>query len=365
MPKNYTLIDKTFDGKRADINKGSGGRDIYLAYTTKIIHKYPITDIEILQLTNSKSHTDPNALQKYNTEYKNIILKTPSGDLADLNRGSGGADIYIVLERHPDKPPIVDITVSTTSGSSTKFPHDYIMINKNLNEGSGGKYIFIGYKLGQIKTGYTSEKNSAIINNYLNKDTKLSIYILKLESNKYYVGKTNNPKFRVDAHFDGDGSEWTKKYKPKCVMDIINDCDNYDEDKYTIQMMAKYGIINVRGGSFVKMQLDKSDIKTILKMINGVGDRCFYCGNMDHFIKQCSIKRKQQIVKYNGPYCHRCDRGGHYSNECYAKYKRNGNKIGYNCYRCGRYGHWKITCNEVKDVNGKKLGTDDNLCIIM
>jgi len=40
------------------------------------------------------------------------------------------------------------------------------------------------------------------------------IYILKLEDNKYYIGKTDNPEFRLDAHFNYAGSSWTKKYKP-------------------------------------------------------------------------------------------------------------------------------------------------------
>ena len=41
------------------------------------------------------------------------------------------------------------------------------------------------------------------------------IYILKLQSNKYYIGKTNNPNFRLEEHGSGKGSTWTKKYKPK------------------------------------------------------------------------------------------------------------------------------------------------------
>ena len=40
------------------------------------------------------------------------------------------------------------------------------------------------------------------------------IYILQLQLNKYYVGKTNNPKIRLNNHFKSCGSAWTKKYKP-------------------------------------------------------------------------------------------------------------------------------------------------------
>jgi predicted GIY-YIG superfamily endonuclease len=30
------------------------------------------------------------------------------------------------------------------------------------------------------------------------------IYILELENNKYYVGKTTNPYFRLEQHFNSD-----------------------------------------------------------------------------------------------------------------------------------------------------------------
>lgn len=63
------------------------------------------------------------------------------------------------------------------------------------------------------------------------------IYILKLKFNKYYIGKTNNPKFIINNHFNSEASAWTKKYKPVKVIDIIKACDNYDEDKYTLKYM--------------------------------------------------------------------------------------------------------------------------------
>lgn len=46
----------------------------------------------------------------------------------------------------------------------------------------------------------------------------VTIYILELENQKYYVGKTENPEVRIDSHFQGEGSVWTKKYKPIRVL---------------------------------------------------------------------------------------------------------------------------------------------------
>ena len=73
------------------------------------------------------------------------------------------------------------------------------------------------------------------------------IYILQLTQGKYYVGKTENPKFRLDSHFKSGGCAWTKKYKPQQIIALFPDCDDFDEDKFTLKYMSKYGIDNVRG----------------------------------------------------------------------------------------------------------------------
>jgi len=111
------------------------------------------------------------------------------------------------------------------------------------------------------------------------------IYILQLENKKYYIGKTLNPDFRLEQHFNSSGSQWTKKYKPYKVIKIIPNCDNFDEDKYTLKFMEKYGINNVRGGTFCELKLNKDNIKTIKKMINGSTDKCYICGENGHFAK--------------------------------------------------------------------------------
>lgn len=115
----------------------------------------------------------------------------------------------------------------------------------------------------------------------------LFIYILQLEKGKYYVGKTTNPNFRLNNHFNNDGSEWTKKYKPIRLIELKPNCDNYDEDKITRQYMDKYGIHNVRGGSFVSLKLDNETINFLEKMSNGTNDKCFNCGKKGHFVKDC------------------------------------------------------------------------------
>ena len=120
----------------------------------------------------------------------------------------------------------------------------------------------------------------------------LIIYVLQLENNKYYIGKTHNLKKRYEEHKSGSGSIWTSKYKPLKVENIIINASPYDEDKYTIEYMYKYGIDNVRGGIYVSEKLNDNQIKTINKLIYSANNCCYNCGQKGHFIKWCPYNKK-------------------------------------------------------------------------
>lgn len=118
-----------------------------------------------------------------------------------------------------------------------------------------------------------------------------NVYILKLKRGKYYVGKSEDPIKRFNDHLSGNGSAWTKKYKPIEVELVISNASDFDEDRYVKEYMSKYGIGNVRGGSYSSITLTEEQIKTCQKEIWGANDKCFNCGG-NHFVKNC-LEKKQ------------------------------------------------------------------------
>ena len=115
----------------------------------------------------------------------------------------------------------------------------------------------------------------------------MRIYILKLINNKWYVGKSKNVQKRFRSHIKGYGAQWTKLYKPIKIEKVIKTNCNYDEDKQTKKMMAKYGIDNVRGGSYSHLKLCDKTKFFINKEIKTAEDRCFICGESGHFASNC------------------------------------------------------------------------------
>jgi len=113
------------------------------------------------------------------------------------------------------------------------------------------------------------------------------IYFIKLKEGKYYIGKTKNIERRYDEHITGNGSGWTKRYKPISLIETIKSTSYFDEDKYVKEYMAKYGIDNVRGGTYSNIVLDKNSLAVLEKEIRHSKNECMRCGRNTHFINDC------------------------------------------------------------------------------
>ena len=121
------------------------------------------------------------------------------------------------------------------------------------------------------------------------------IYILKCENDKYYIGKTKNYQYRFEQHKNGNGSEWTRLHKPYKILKIIPCHDCFDEDKYTKIYMLKYGIDNVRGGSYTQEIISDSCREFIEKEFITAQDLCYICKKKGHFANNCPIRYKNNF----------------------------------------------------------------------
>lgn len=183
------------------------------------------------------------------------------------------------------------------------------------------------------------------MNKQKSKNNNITIYILSCKNNKYYVGKTTNVFNRIDDHIAGNATAWTKKYPPIDIIELHNDCDPYDEDKYTLQMMNKYGIDNVRGGSFTEIVLDDVSIAMINKMNSGATDKCFNCNKSGHFANECNMNNVQATKVTKKP-------------KVNVPIKRKSSNA--KCYRCGRAGHLVSNCYASKHVKGYIIDNDES-----
>ena len=206
-----------------------------------------------------------------------------------------------------------------------------------------------------------------------------TIYVLKLEGGKYYVGRTNKKVVkRFKEHKAGKSSAWTRKYKPIGIEKIDLDGDKFDEDKLTKQYMEKYGIGNVRGGTYCQITLSSETIEMISKELKGGTNKCYNCGETGHYEQNCpnknlpfSNKRWKKKMPNGGwvkkasgkwekiktKHCTRCNRDGHTVSQCYATTKivdesddesddesNNYCQRSQKCYKCGKYGHYASNC---------------------
>lgn len=113
------------------------------------------------------------------------------------------------------------------------------------------------------------------------------IYVLKCDNNKYYVGKTNKSvEERFKEHIKNP-CVWTRKYKPIQILESFELKSKFDEDTTTLEYMEKYGIENVRGGTYTQLFLPKHQYVTLKQQLIHVDDKCFKCQKYGHFSKDC------------------------------------------------------------------------------
>ena len=217
------------------------------------------------------------------------------------------------------------------------------------------------------------------------------VYILEQHSPDdrpiYYVGITGDIMQRIAQHMTGRGASWTKRFpfkrlhhaesfsnKTKDMMEEI-------ENEFTLMMMAKKGIENVRGGKWANVRLTSDEIIEIMRSIKPIQGICPTCGQGHTICDFKNIAYTRQPTEAAQPtlpahprkakklpaeatvkrvfHCSRCGFPDHKANHCRARVNVNGDQLGLNpaieCVRCGRGNHTIAVCNARHHKDGTEL----------
>lgn len=112
------------------------------------------------------------------------------------------------------------------------------------------------------------KKRERSVGSYVVNDRRReTVYVLELEGGMFYVGWTVNLDRRIKQHFEGNGSEWTKKYRPIKVIEVFESKTLTFECTKTLEYMSKYTPQRVRGGKWCKANMSKrllEDVNAIM-----------------------------------------------------------------------------------------------------
>nr|WP_299035048.1 GIY-YIG nuclease family protein [uncultured Tenacibaculum sp.] len=104
-------------------------------------------------------------------------------------------------------------------------------------------------------------------------EISITIYVLGLEENNFFIGYSSNPKIALKKHLNGKASKWTRMYKPLRVIETRmyksknGKMDISYLDKIVFEYGKKYSPEKVRGGSFVILD-NEEHIRNYVRRIN-------------------------------------------------------------------------------------------------
>ena len=196
--------------------------------------------------------------------------------------------------------------------------------------------------------------------------TMEDLYVLQLQNGKYYVGKTADINRRYAEHKAGHGSAWTSMHRPIKIMEVRPLKDEHDENNTTKDLMKKYGVDNVRGGSYTQAVLPASYKAAVQAEIRGNTGACFKCGEMGHFARDCCDSDGEDAAWVWQ--CEHCPCEFATEKQALAHEKTCGGQMDQGavsrsygtCYRCGRAGHWAPDCYASRHVKGYTLDSDSD-----
>lgn len=207
----------------------------------------------------------------------------------------------------------------------------------------------------------------------------MTVYVLLLENDKYYIGFTNRDvDKRFTEHLSGKGAQWTKKY-PMVDVVAITPGDETKEKELTLEYMQKYGWWNIRGGPWCQIDMEHPPLEIRPAEPPTLKQKLKICAHIEESKEKAEQKQEENV-------CVRCGRTSHTAEDCYAKIHLNGKYIPAKravsalpkqttvecvkktfkyskeddhaekkCFRCGRSSHLAVDCYAKTDSDGNSL----------
>lgn len=113
------------------------------------------------------------------------------------------------------------------------------------------------------------------------------MYVLYCKSGRAYVEmcRVKDVAVRVAKHYNGM-HPFTAGHKP-CHVDIRHASDPLDVEIEVLRLAAKYGVENVRGGSFSDTELHRCSVDQLQRQVDHAQGRCLKCRRFGHYAPVC------------------------------------------------------------------------------
>lgn len=285
-------------------------------------------------------------LEIQNLVYKEDLIESKDSFLSMINKFPEGC-IYITINNlivgyfitHPDNiinlPPALNSNMNINNQNNIYYFHDLAVHPSYRNLQIGSILIYNAVKIAIInkfnKIALTAVQNAnkywnkfgfvkininnknllsygsdavvmiTSINIILNKLSNLGfpslvyVYIIQLKNNKFYVIKSNKllESLDIDSQ-EFNNIEWLY-YNPIINLQKLSEIRIFEtdinEDDIVLELMQKYGINNIRGGTFKTLNISVGNTFDIINKLKKELNKCYLCGQ-NHLIIDCKLKKK-------------------------------------------------------------------------